>query len=1075
MSDPGGLPRELALASAGSGKTWQLSSRMVALLALGVPPEEILASTFTRKAAGEILDRVLLRLAEGARDEGKAAELAGSTAGYPGAAERLTREGCGTLLLELSRGLHRLQVFTLDAFFQRALRGFSLELGLPGDWKLADELEMGRLRSRAVETVLAEGGGEGRVAELLLAARAGGTGRAVHRDLLRWVEELHQMQRELDPGAPEPWGFPQGEEGWGAPPSPARLEGLARELEGAEVPLTASGRPDNRWRKAVDGVAARIRARDWPGLLKSSFVWNAVADEGGKYYGREYPEELTALVQELLEGVRALLGPQHHRRTAALGELVRSYDQVIRRMQRREGRYGFGDLTHALLEAGTLGVGDALYYRLDGHIRHALLDEFQDTSAPQWRVLRPLLEEILSGYQGERALFIVADPKQSIYGWRGGEPGILEALAQDFPLQAVSLAKSWRSSPVVLGVVNRIFRDVAGNPVFKDPVDQEAARAWQEGFVAHEAARPGLPGFVEIAVGPGEEEGGGRGMRRALLQEAARRAAALHRAVPGATIGILTRTNKPVPLLMAVLREEGIEASEEGGVPVADSAPVLALLALLRLADHPGDVTAAYLVAKTPLGELVGFREWSDAGARGLMARKLRRQLLDRGLGPSVAEWARRVDPALAGQDRDRRRLRQLTEMAFQWGEREPLRPGEFVRWVEGERREDPASAPVRIMTVHRAKGLEFDVVILPELYDSLTRGPRGEAFPFRAIPGGPVVHVFPGIPSDQRPLFPEVHEVWGQLREAALGDALSTLYVAVTRARYAVHLLLPPDGKQPSKSQSAALLLRNVFRPEGRVEEGEVLHRDGDPGWWSSLPGEERARVLRPPPAGGVPGFAARAVGLVPLAPSPRRRLLPRRSPSELEGGDQVELGAVLRPRHSRALEEGTVVHAWMEGMEWWEAPDPARLLETARRVAPGLKEPQQLLAQFLEWLEVPAIRSLLLREHYPAGTVVIRERPFVVRRRGEILQGVADRVVRIPDPSGDRLLVVDWKTDRLAPGDAAALAARALHYAPQLEAYMEAMSRVEGVPRERVEGLLAFLVPGAVWRSPEVTARRR
>ena len=90
----------------------------------------------------------------------------------------------------------------------------------------------------------------------------------------------------------------------------------------------------------------------------------------------------------------------------------------------------------------------------------------------------------------------------------------------------------------------------------------------------------------------------------------------------------------------------------------------------------------------------------------------------------------------------------------------------------------------------------------------------------------------------------------------------------------------------------------------------------------------------------------------------------------------------------------------------------------------------------------------------------------PFVARDREGILQGVADRVVRIPDPEGERLQVTDWKTDRIPAEDAGALEERAAHYRPQIQAYCRALAHLEGVEDERVEGVLAFLAAGRVVR---------
>ncbi len=116
----------LISASAGTGKTFQLSNRYIGLLHSGVMPDQILATTFTRKAAGEILDRVIVRLAEAALDSRKRQELAKwlQVAALPS-----TR--CHEMLRQMLRQLHRLRVSTLDAFFAQLAGSFSLELGLP--------------------------------------------------------------------------------------------------------------------------------------------------------------------------------------------------------------------------------------------------------------------------------------------------------------------------------------------------------------------------------------------------------------------------------------------------------------------------------------------------------------------------------------------------------------------------------------------------------------------------------------------------------------------------------------------------------------------------------------------------------------------------------------------------------------------------------------------------------------------------------------------------------------------------------------------------------------------------------
>ena len=144
-------PHMVIRASAGSGKTYQLSTRYIARLAQ-TTPDRILATTFTRKAAGEILERILRRLAEAALDDERRAQLAAALE-RPG----LSREQCLQWLVAVTRNLHRVRVATLDSFFSRVAGSFALELGLPPGWALLDESQDDQLRSRAVEAVLREG------------------------------------------------------------------------------------------------------------------------------------------------------------------------------------------------------------------------------------------------------------------------------------------------------------------------------------------------------------------------------------------------------------------------------------------------------------------------------------------------------------------------------------------------------------------------------------------------------------------------------------------------------------------------------------------------------------------------------------------------------------------------------------------------------------------------------------------------------------------------------------------------------------------------------------------------------
>src|SRR5690606_26701350 len=145
-AQPGG--RSVTLASAGTGKTSQLTNQLMAILARGEAPESILATTFTRAAAGEILHRLLGRLAAAAQDPAELRELQR----HIGPA--LSRDDCRGLLVSVARRLHRLNISTLDAFFYQMASSYALELGLGPAWRLMDDPEDAALRLEALETAL---------------------------------------------------------------------------------------------------------------------------------------------------------------------------------------------------------------------------------------------------------------------------------------------------------------------------------------------------------------------------------------------------------------------------------------------------------------------------------------------------------------------------------------------------------------------------------------------------------------------------------------------------------------------------------------------------------------------------------------------------------------------------------------------------------------------------------------------------------------------------------------------------------------------------------------------------------
>jgi ATP-dependent exoDNAse (exonuclease V) beta subunit len=410
--------------------------------------------------------------------------------------------------------------------------------------------------------------------------------------------------------------------------------------------------------------------------------------------------------------------------------------------------------------------------------------------------------------------------------------------------------------------------------------------------------------------------------------------------------------------------------------------------------------------------------------------------------------------------------MAQLVEEGHLWDGRASLRPGDFVLHVERTRREEGAAAPVRVMTVHQSKGLEFDVVVLPDLGQTMVNDRGTDPIKVRDSKGN-IEYVYPAMDAPTRALFPEVEAAFQRDREDRVLDALSLLYVAMTRARYALHLLVPADGKRRSTAQSAANLLRAELAPEAEAVEGDTLFEAGHADWWNRVdtPLQERMRTGRLGDRGDEPEAPLRL-----RAARGRRRNLPRRTPSGMEGGGALDLERYLRVGPSPGMEFGTLVHAWCEEIEWLEddGPEEATLLAIASRLAPTLNTAQVAKAAkaFPEWLAPPGIGEVFRRPP-PDGTghrvTVERELPFLVSLDAEILRGTIDRLALTWEKG--RVVeawVVDFKTDRIDPEVGSTVEGLTDFYRPQLEAYGRAVEVLYHLPPEAVRLSLAFLSSG-------------
>ncbi len=430
-------------ASAGSGKTFALSVRFLALLFKGANPSEILTLTFTKKATAEMKERILDYLKilqkENLEDEKEKSqnilkELEEKYRLNPSFVQNRAQEIYQRFLNA------EIRISTIDAFFQSILRKFCWFVGLSANFEINEDT---KAHQQQLNESFLSALDNKQLEELSAFITQCLSHDSYTSDSI--LERLRFLKNKLylfDPNKKEP-AFD--EEGF-----LEKLRSLNKQIQSVET--------------ASDTAKTAIKCDDFRGFLNSSLTW---LEKKSEYrFFKKFKDEIPTLESEC-EEIENDLKRYYEARESALfkkfPKFIQLYDKATSKIQALDFD-AIKDKVHALLNGYEEMPAEFFYFRLDSKIAHILIDEFQDTSLNDYKILAPFIDEIKAGIgqaKWHRSVFFVGDVKQSIYGFRGSFSSLFESVSKDFYHD--NLEFNHRSSPLIINYVNAIFKKAYQN------------------------------------------------------------------------------------------------------------------------------------------------------------------------------------------------------------------------------------------------------------------------------------------------------------------------------------------------------------------------------------------------------------------------------------------------------------------------------------------------------------------------------------------------------------------------------------------------------------------------------------
>ena len=719
-------------ASAGSGKTFALSVRYIALVLRGENINEIIALTFTKKAANEMKERIITTFLDLQNKKDELDKLCKELSLSQDEVIKRRDE-------KLDRFLQsELKIYTFDAFFSGILKKFSQNLGLSPDYSVQDSLQ-----DLAWKKFVKEASKDQKLlSELALMMIISSQKEASFSQTLAKFYESFGGELK-DSGA--------------SYPDDSKVRAAQKEIN--EHIALQNG--------ASDTAKKTFSEQNLFELFKNKVFERKSLNY--RTFSKIYTSELDELFVKLKEAAKEYILEVERYRLSGFSKLLNVYKYSNLELNKEINALSFADINKLVFKLLVENFDkDVLYFRLDGRINHLLIDEFQDTNVIQYEIILPIINEIVSGYgqNGLGSFFYVGDTKQSIYKFRGGKKELFDKLGDDFSqIDIENLPSNYRSLKALVKFNNAVFEEIyhryglSFEP--QEPAKKDKELSYKvSGECPYFEANEDDYGYLRVLS---DEDIAGAAVSQVKELLAA--------GVNASEITVLCWKNSDISLISEVLSSEGIKSVNEGTLELKRTPFVAAIIEYAKFCIFGEEIYEKNVKALVNTNPKRLKIKAEDSATKSLfyLAKNLYIDMAD-------VDILRLFELSNG--------YKNLSDFIFNLEN--------FISKISPKNTDG-----VKIMTVHKSKGLEFSHVIV---CDMMSKG-RGDDSNFITEYSEKGEWIVKSRISGRENFDHEYAGVLEQIKELEKQENINKIYVAFTRATKSLIIIkqAAPSGNSPS------------------------------------------------------------------------------------------------------------------------------------------------------------------------------------------------------------------------------------------------------------------------------------